>query len=269
MNVQRALDRLADRIVELSQLAVVRLPELLAAVIVVLIARLASVWLSKLAQGVTRRAGGPAGFAQFVGRVISITILMIGSIVALYALGLGPLVLSFVASLGIVGLILGFALQDIARQFASGALLLTLRPFDIGDEISVKDFQGVVVDVQLLITVLRSADGLEVLIPNVDVYTSPIVNHSRYGLQRGEIVLKLAATLDLEATQAHLIERVQSLPQVMTVPTPDLLWTVSSTEGADVQAHVRFWVDCRHAQLEQVRSTVLVALLEALRPTTE
>ncbi|MBC8075128.1 MAG: mechanosensitive ion channel, partial [Chloroflexales bacterium] len=143
--------------------------------------------LQRLVEGLTRRARGPSSLAELLGRLVSVAVLLFGGLVVLNVLQLGPAVFSFIAGLGIVGLILGFALQDIARQFASGVLLLTLRPFEAGDEIKVKDFQGAVVDVRLLSIVLRSDDGREILIPNADVYINPIVNFSRYGLQRNTI----------------------------------------------------------------------------------
>ena len=269
MNLQGALDRLAGRVVELAQLAIVRLPEVLAAIIVALVALVLSSRLSVLTQRLTRRAGGPTGLAQFVGRVVSSSVLVLGGVVVLYSLGLGQLVLSFVASLGIVGFILGFALQDIARQFASGALLLTLRPFDIGDEIRVKEFQGAVVDVQLLTTVLRSVDGLEVLIPNADVYTSPIVNYSRYGLQRGHVILTSGSVVDLAEMRESLLERVRTTASVIASPAPDIMWGVPKEGKGRIQADVRFWVDCRTADLEEIQSAVTLTLLQMLQSSED
>jgi len=76
------------------------------------------------------------------------------------------------------------ALQDITRQLAAGALLLTLRPFEIGDDIEVKVLK-VRSHVKLLTTVLRSDDGLWKHRSQMPMHTqSDCVSHSRYGMQR-------------------------------------------------------------------------------------
>jgi len=263
MQLEDTLKRLYERVAELSSLAVVRLPDLVLALLVGLVALVAAGRLSTLTQRVTRRAGGTASLSQFFSRVVSGGVLVLGLVLVLNALGLGQVVISFIASLGVVGLILGFALQDITRQLAAGALLLTLRPFEIGDEIKVKDFQGEVVDVKLLTTVLRSREGLEILIPNADVYTSPIVNRSRYGMQRFDIMFTAPFVTNLTEFEARIRTVLAEQPEVADKPEPDVLWP-SLTDGT-VEVAVRFWVDCRKHDTDYVRSEVVARLVAMLR----
>lgn len=107
-------------------------------------------------------------------------------------------VAGFLAGLGIVGLTVGFALQDITKNFISGILLLVQQPFDIGDAIEVAGVAGAVVDIQVRSTTIRTWDGRIVIIPNADVYSSAITNYSRSELRRFELNIGVAYDSDLE-----------------------------------------------------------------------
>lgn len=233
-------------------------PRLVAALLAAALTLFVAGRLQRLVEGLTRRARGPSSLAELLGRSASIGALLLGGLVVLNVLQLGPAVFSFIAGLGIVGLILGFALQDIARQFASGVLLLTLRPFEAGDEIRVKDFQGAVVDVRLLTVVLRSDDGREILIPNADVYINPIVNFSRYGLQRNAVTLTLPADAQLDAARERLLGALRATEGVAAEPAPAVVLTEIVEAG--VRAEARFWVNRREHEGEAVRSAVVAAL---------
>src|SRR5262245_27673216 len=92
----------------------------------------------------TGRTEAPREIADLLGRMVRIAVLLIGVILVLGQLGFGQAVLSFVAGLGIAGIVIGFALQDIVKHFAAGVLLLMLRPFRIGDEVRIGAFEGYV-----------------------------------------------------------------------------------------------------------------------------
>lgn len=267
MQFEQALERLYSRIAELASLAIVRLPDLVIALVIGLFVIVVAGRLSGLTQRVTRRAGGTTSLSQFFSRAVSSAVLILGFVLVLNILGLGQIVISFIASLGLVGLILGFALQDITRQLAAGTLLLTLRPFEIGDQIKVKDFQGEVVDVKLLSTVLRSKAGVEVLIPNADVYTSPIMNYSRYGMQRFDITFNAPLTVNLPQLEARIRNLLAGRKDVADVPAPDVLWPAIENDGIAVA--VRFWVDCRACDTDYVYSEVVADVSAVVRSLSQ
>lgn len=98
---------------------------------------------------------------------------------ALIVLGLSKTVTTLLAGVGILGLALGFAFQDIAENFIAGVLMAFRRPIYIGDLIESNDFVGTVEEINLRTTVIRTADGKHVLIPNSEVLQNSIVNFSR------------------------------------------------------------------------------------------
>ncbi len=112
-------------------------------------------------------------------------IIALGFFVAVDALGFDPSTVA--AGLGLTGIVLGFALKDILSNFVSGLLLLTLRPFKIGDQIVVGDLEGSVERIELRATRLRAYDGRVMLVPNAEVFTSSIVNNTADPVRRGSV----------------------------------------------------------------------------------
>src|SRR5258706_212795 len=110
------------------------------------------------------------------GRMIYIGTLIIGVIVILVIWGTGLVIP--ITLLGALSVALSLALQDILKNLVSGVYLLVERRFVIGDRITVSTYTGEVEDIQLRVTMLRTPDGQQALIPNSLLFTSPVVNLS-------------------------------------------------------------------------------------------
>jgi small-conductance mechanosensitive channel len=227
-------------------------------VVTVIVSRRSQKWITRLA-GTTQ---APREIADLLGRMARIGILLLGALLVLSQLGLDQAVLSFIAGLGIAGLIIGFALQDIIKHFAAGVLLLMLRPFRIGDKVRIGVHEGHVQDVQLRATVLKTIVGDEVLIPNADVYNSAIVNYSRYELRGLNVPLKVPAGLDLHRARVALEQALGQLPGVADMPPPAVVATGLADSAATVE--MRFWVDERKQSPDAVKTAAIAAALRAL-----
>jgi small conductance mechanosensitive channel len=122
----------------------------------------------------TARSSADIHLRVLVGRFLYLVVLFYGLLWGVEVLGISPTAL--LAGFGVLGLAASLALQDILKSFCAGIYLLFERPFSIGDQIKVKDFQGRVVDIGIRVTVLHSEDGREVLIPNSMVLADIVVN---------------------------------------------------------------------------------------------
>ncbi len=109
---------------------------------------------------------------DFLSDTVYIVILIIGAITALSKLGINTSAL--VASLGLGGFALGFALKDIIANFVAGILILLTEPFKIGDFIEVSGKKGEVKSINLRHTILEDEEGDKILIPNNNIYTTII-----------------------------------------------------------------------------------------------
>jgi len=110
------------------------------------------------------------------GRIASIIIIGIGIATFLDTLGV-PLT-TFITVLGVAGLGISLAMQDILKSFVAGTYLLFERPFRIGDEISVKDQRGVVESIGIRTTMLRNLDNVQIIIPNSMVFAEMVANRT-------------------------------------------------------------------------------------------
>jgi small conductance mechanosensitive channel len=110
-------------------------------------------------------------------RLIRIAVLALGLTLFLDTVGVPPSTL--IAAIGVIGLAISLALQDILRNFFSGVYLLYERPFLIGDTVRIKDHEGVVEHVGFRTMVLKTADDAHVLIPNSLVIAEVVSNRTR------------------------------------------------------------------------------------------
>ena len=111
-----------------------------------------------------------------IGRIITISIIGLGVATILDTLGV-PLT-TFVTVLGVAGLGISLAMQDVLKSFVAGTFLLFERPFRIGDEIAVKSERGVVEHIGIRTTRLRNADNVQIIIPNAVVFAEVVLNRT-------------------------------------------------------------------------------------------
>jgi small conductance mechanosensitive channel len=259
---QMEADGMVATLKDWSQTTLSFLPSLLVIALILLATRIIAWRTQRLVQKLAGRTQAPAGVVDLLGRLARFGIVTLGILLVLDRLGWSQAALSFLAGIGIVGIAIGFALQDIVKQFAAGVLLLMLRPFHIGDHVKIGAFEGQVMQVQLRATVLKTVNGDEVLIPNADVYTTAITNTSRYQQRRHDIPLSLTPTTDLAQTRAALIQAVGEVPGVLDTPAPAIVAT--GMDGHAPKLEVRFWVDERARDVDVVKTAVLEAIQRAL-----
>jgi small conductance mechanosensitive channel len=150
-------------------------------------------------------------------------ILALGIVLAMLQITPGRLT-TLLAGIGILSVTLGFALQDLAKNFVAGILLLITQPFELCDTISVSDYTGTVVAINLCSTDLCEVDGRFVIIPNADIFVSPIIN-SWCSIER-QVDLKITVTLDTGFERAVRIGMgsLEDVAGVMQEPTPVLIF---------------------------------------------
>ena len=242
------------------------IPNMVQALIVLAIA----LFIDERAQAAVERLvglrNGRRELARLLGRIARIGVLVLAALYILSVFKQTELVTSFIAGLGIAGLVIAFALQDITKNFAAGILLLLLRPFQLDDRIRVKDFEGVVTDISLRATTLRTSDGEEVLVPNADVYSSPIVNLTRYTRRRFHVPLSVPAALPIEPIRQHLEAALREIPGLEPEPAPQVVITTIS--GDTVTLDAQYWLPAQTSTASQTQTQVierLNALVQTLK----
>lgn len=184
------------------------------------------------------------------------TIVVMGFIIALGQVDFD--ITGFIAGLGIAGLTIGFALQEIARNFTAGLLIFVRQPFRIGDEVKIASYTGSVEEITTRDTMLCTFDGEQIILPNVDVLGNPIINYSAHTQRRRTIHIGLGYGQDADHARTVFIETLKSVEGVLVDPEP----TVYAEELGDsaMILAARFWIDTKDNNLLQVHSNAVVAL---------
>ena len=202
------------------------------AVIVLVLAR--AVRGTTMRQLVRHRAHANATI--LLGNLAQLGVIVVGVLVilAIYTQGAFGWILT---SFSVVGIVIGLSLQDILRNFFAGVWVLVERPFRIGDTIDVSGYTGLVEEISFRTTQLRTADGRQVIVPNGDFMTKPVVNLTRFPLRRGVVILSLDATSDL-ATDA-VKEALAAVSSVARDPAPTV--ELRRVASAKARYQVTFW----------------------------
>ena len=158
----------------------------------------------------------------------------------------------FVAALGIAGFALGFALQDVAKNFIAGILLLLQQPFNIGEVIEVADYSGTVLNISLRTTEMRTLDGRFVSIPNGDVFVNPLINYSRAPRRRVEITVGVGYDSDLDQVTKLALDLVSDIPGVLEDPAPSVIFT--GLGDSAIEFSLYYWVDTEKGDLREAKT---------------
>jgi small conductance mechanosensitive channel len=169
------------------------------------------------------------------------TVLTLGVMVAMEQVGFD--LTAFLTGLGILGFTVGFALQDVSKNFIAGLLLLLEQPFDLGDVIEVGDHIGTVAKVDVRATELYTPDGQNVIIPNGEIYTSSIKNYSRYPKRRVELTVGVGYKSDLEQVRAAALKAIADIPGRLDDPAPQVVFRNFGESSIDFTLY--FWIDLR------------------------
>jgi small conductance mechanosensitive channel len=238
----------------LRQSIVAFLPRLGLALLVLLVAWLLSRWASRMLKNRLDRQKADPEMITLLQMVTRWGILVLGIVLALEQIAPGRLN-TLLAGVGILGVTVGFALQDVAKNFVAGILLLVTQPFELGDTIMVSDYTGTVTAINLRSTELREVDGRFVIIPNADIFVSSIINYTRSIERRVDLKLTVTPDTDLQKAVATGLSALEGVAGIMNDPGPVLFF--DSFGDSTINGFLRYWVDTAQANLLETQHNIL------------
>lgn len=229
------------RMQNLLQSFLVTIPNILIGLLVfgvfLLIARLARNTVSSVAE----RAGQPRGIALVFSRIVAWLVLAVGVLVSLTVVFPTLTAASLFGALGVSGVAIGFAFKDIFQNLLAGILILITRPFRIGDQIVSGDHEGVVEDIQVRATLLRTYDNRQVVIPNSELYTNRVTVNTAYDQRRLAVTVGIGYGDDVAAARTLIVDTLAGLDGLLPDPPPQVL--VRELGDFSVNLEVRFWIN--------------------------
>lgn len=238
------------------------LPRLGVALLVYLIARVISSWATRLLRRRLIKQKADEELIILLEMFTRWGIQGLGIVLALEQLAPGRLS-TLLAGLGIAGITIGFALQDVAKNFISGILLLLTQPFEIGDTIGVQGYTGKILAINLRSTEMREADGRFVIIPNSDIFISPIVNFTRAPTRRIQLPLGITIDTDLDLATRTAFSAAEEIAGFLRDPAPKLIF--ESFSDSVIQSTFYFWIDTAKVDYSDAQAAAAHAIKNAFR----
>ncbi len=185
-------------------------------------------------------------------KISKITISIIGFTLVLGILGIPASAIG--TFLGLIGLGISFALREIIANFISGMLILTTRPFKIGDQIETEDETGTVEDIRLRATDVKTFDGRKVIVPNSDLYNKTVINNTGYNNRRFDVLVGIGYEENIKTAKDLAIEALDEADSVESDPEPQVL--VDELDDSSVNLKLRGWTHTGRASIVKASSEV-------------
>jgi len=212
-------------------------------------------WIIKMVVGfagrMMRKAQVDEMLTTFTGNILYTVLLVVVVIAALDQLGIQTT--SLLAVFGAAGLAIGLALKDSLANFSSGVMLIIFRPFKVDDFIEAAGIAGVVEEVRIFSTILRTGDNREITIPNSQIYSAPIVNVSARSTRRIDMVFGIGYEDDLRKAKQLIEAAFAADDRILDDPAPGI--AVGELADSSVNINARPWV--KTADYWAVRSDLL------------
>lgn len=252
--MRAALDQVRDKLMRL----VAAIPLLVVAIAIVWMAVLLGRVLAYRPMGWLRRHRDNPYLEGLVRRLVQALVVILGLVLALNLLGATTLVGAVLGSAGVVGLVLGFALKDIAENYVAGILLSLRRPFAPDDHLVVDAYEGKVIALTSRSTLLMTMDGNQLSLPNALVFKSVVLNYSANPRRRFDFVLPIDPAQSIREAREMGLAAIAQVDGVLADPAPSSVVDGYATKGLDL----RFfgWIDQRRNDLGRTRSEALRAV---------
>jgi len=224
-----------DKLIELVQSY--GLP-LIWAIVVFIIGRIVARIITKVVVKMMNRANIDETLIKFTKTVVYVALMIFVILASLGKLGIETT--SFAAILAAAGLAIGLSLQGTLGNFASGFMLILFRPFKVGDFVEAGGVSGVVEEIQIFSTRMRSGDNKEITVPNGQIVGSTITNYSAKETRRVDLVVGVGYNDDLKKVRAVLEDILAKDERILKDPAPTI--GVSELADSSVNFVVRPWV---------------------------
>lgn len=183
--------------------------------------------------------------------------LAIAAVVAFPDLELGDII----GLLGLGSVAIGFAFQDIFKNFLAGILLLIEEPFRLGDQVIVDVYEGTVESIKIRSTQIKTYTGELVEIPNAIVFTNPVRVMTAFRSRRTDLDIGVDYTTPLPLAKQAFLQAIAQVEGILSHPEPEV--DVVGFGSSSIDFKVRYWTTPQIAEVRRTQSRVAIALKAA------
>ncbi len=219
---------------------IANLPNIIVAALVAVAFYFLAKFIRKFISRYIPRVLGKHSVNSLFSNIAYTVVLIFGLFITLSILNLNQAVTSLLAGAGILGLVLGFAFQDLSANFISGIFIALKRPFDVGQTIETNGFIGNVEEIQLRTTTIRTFQGLHLMIPNKEIFQKSMINYSLSEERRIELEFNIPVDHDLKKIYTICKNAIDSLEYIVKTKPAEVYFT--SVEDKVIKTAVWFWI---------------------------
>ncbi len=255
LSLQKAAAQVVAKLDSWGLNAVKMLPNLVVAIIVLILSWLMAIVIGRGVQRMVLRLSPYGHMARLMAGMSRLTIIGIGVILALSAMSLDRAVASMLAGAGILGIAIGFASKDIAGDYMAGFIIHFTHPFRTDHIIKVGDFFGYVDSIEMRATKCHTQQGQRVIIPNRRIIEAEIINYSISGARRVDIPCSVAWSVDLQLLEELVIEALEPLEFRNSERPVEFFY--EEFNGTTISFVVRFWTQPEQKVFLRARSEAI------------
>jgi small-conductance mechanosensitive channel len=259
--VSALIEKIQSSLLDLIGASVEALPGILAGLIVLLLTRYGANFIEQLTRKVGQRTISSQSLQLLLAKTSYVGAWVVGvlaaSVIAFPGLQLGDII----AALGLGSVAIGFAFQDIFKNFLAGILLLLQEPFRINDQVIIDEYEGTVEEISMRTTQIRTYQGERVLLPNSTVFTSAVQVRTAYEHRRTDLGVGVDYNTPLSDAADLLQQTIVAVDGVLPKPLPEI--DLVSFGDSSIDFVVRYWTLPQQKQVRQVQTRAIIAIKKA------
>jgi small conductance mechanosensitive channel len=246
-----------------------RLPSLVIGIIVFLLFYTLSSFVSRVIRRSIR--GQRQNLGVVFARLVGAATILLGFLVAVSIVAPSFQATDLIKVLGIAGVAIGFAFQNILQNFLAGLLLLWAEPFRVGDEIKIDNYEGTVEEIQTRATIITTYDERRVVIPNADLFTHSVIVNTALDVRRWEYDFAVGGISDLNAMKARIVNAVRKVPGILSDPGPEaFILDLRDPDATGLKLRILWWTKApRQHEMLASYDAVLTAIWQTLSRSEE
>ncbi len=256
------INTIVQVLLELLGQSIKALPSLLSALVMLFLTRYTVQVVLKIADEVGRRTIKSTSLQHLLIKVCRIGVWTVGILVACVLAFPGLELGDLITTLGVGSVAIGFAFQDIFKNFLAGVILLAEEPFRIGDEVVIGDYQGKVENISIRTTRIRTYQGERVLLPNSAVFTDAVKVVTAYDYRRTDLAVGVDYNTSLPEASQLLLQTIGQVEGIIHEPSPEV--DVVNFGDSSIDFVVRYWSNSQQRQLRRMQTKAIMAIKTAL-----
>ncbi|WP_407495231.1 mechanosensitive ion channel family protein [Pseudooceanicola sp. MF1-13] len=238
------------------------IPNLIAAVILLILTALVAWGISALVTRILRKSNARPSLRDAVGKLVKIVVWALGLLVAATILFPNLTPTKMIAGLGIGSIAIGLAFKDIFENFLAGFLILLRKPMRIGDDIECESVSGRVEHISIRDTFIRKRSGELVLLPNSYLFKNPVKVLTDEPLRRIEITVGVAYDEDVDQARDVITKAMEGIPSDKSDKPVQVFAKEFNSSSIDFM--VRWWTESAPIDEHKSRDKAIASIKRAL-----